>query len=214
MHTEHVNILLPDFVRGQLGGEQTAAVEEHLRSCQVCSSNLAELKNTLAILEQSHKKDLSKVYFSSILPRVHQRLERDKKKEWISKPFVNKILLPLGAAAVLLVVLMRLPSGWETLKSENPLQAVVSLASADEIAEILQEDIPLQGVNSLNSAILTSALSDEQFVQRRLVSEALNSETTSPFNVFADVTPQQVLNDLEGPEADRMLQRLQQMEIL
>jgi predicted anti-sigma-YlaC factor YlaD len=213
VRTEHVDILLPDYLRGALESAIAAGVEAHLESCPACRAELESLRETFAALDQTRKEEIPGAYFSSILPRVYQRLERREKLPWISTPVVSKFLLPLGVVVVLLVVVWHLPVVWESTGGENILKTALSSASTDDIVEILQEDITLPYVSSMDTTILTRALADEQFVHRQLISEALNSETTSPFEVFADVSPQQVLNDLQESDAERVLQRLEKMEI-
>jgi len=204
--------MLPDYIRGTLDSALVAGVQAHLRTCHACAAELETLREAFAALDGKRREEIPGGYFPSILPRVHQRLERKRKLSWMNGPFVNKVVLPLGVAAVLLVVLWHLPGTWEMTGSGNGLKTALTSASADDIAEILQENVTSQDVSSLNTIILTRALSDEQFVRRQLVHEALNSETTSPFDVIADVTPDQVLADLQEPDAEQALQQLEKME--
>ncbi len=214
MRTEHVEILLPDYLQGRLTSGLAAVVEEHLQSCAACRSEAEFLRQTFASLDEPAQKEVPGTYFPSILPRVRQQLDRKKRWVWMNHPAVNKILLPLGVAAVLFVVLWRVPGSWWVSGNENSLQNVLTTASADEIADALQESATSQDAGPVNTAILARVLSDDRLVRRQIVSEALNSETMSPFDVVAGVTPQQVLSDLPDSDADLALQQLESMEIL
>ena len=92
--------------------------------------------------------------------------------------------------------------------------AVVDSATSEEIAEIVQEDIPSQDWSSFNATVISHALANDRYVQRELVAEALANEGMSPFEVFSDVTPQQVLSDFDDSQTNEVLQRLGHMEIL
>jgi len=214
VRTEHVDILLPDYLKGLLAADEAAGVEAHLQACPACRAESDSLRQTLAVLDGSPRPEIPRTYFASILPRVHERLQVRKSRGWVNQPVVNKILLPLGAAVVLAIVLWRIPETWRTTGGENSLRSVLTSSSADEIAEVFQESAVSQDVNSLNATILAHALSDDRLVRSRIVAEALNSESTSPFDVVAGVTPQQVLGDLQDAEAEQALHKLESMEIL
>lgn len=214
MHTGHVSILLPDYIRGTLIGGEATRVEEHLRTCQSCRAEAEELRSVFLSLEQEITANVPKTYFTSILPRVHERLDSRGVSRRHLNPVVSKVLMPLGAAAVLAALLWRVPFFSNPSNVENPLLSAVRSSTPDEIAEIVQDDIPSQDWNLLNSTIISHALTDERFIGHQLVREALGSETTSPFSVFADVSPQQVLTDLDDLQTDLILKRLGTMEIL
>jgi hypothetical protein len=208
VRTNHVSRVLPDYIRGTLDKGEVARVEEHLRECPACRTELAEVAETLASIERAGIQDVPKSYFSSIVPRVHQRLDGRKRIAWSRHPIFNKILVPLGAALVLAALVWRIPLQNGVLVKENPLIAVVDSATPEEIAEMAQANIPNSDINSFNDAIMAGALADGRFVDRELVQEALASESTSPFNVFADVSPQQLLDGLGESGTDNVLQRL------
>jgi anti-sigma-K factor RskA len=214
VHTNHVNILLPDYVRGILDNDDLAGVEEHLRNCPACQAELTQVREVLASIESAGVDSVPKAYFSSILPRVHQRLDRRKHFEWSKNPFLNKVILPLGAVIVVAVVLWRIPFASVGMINENPMMAVLDSATSEDFAEIVQDNIPSQELSSFNAMVISHALTNDRFFRRELVQEALASETTSPFDVFSDVSPQQVLSDFDESQTNEVLQRLGHTEIL
>ena len=211
MHTNHVNILLPDYVRGKLRRDEIDSVEEHLRTCPSCRSDLEEIREAVDALQHRGTHKVPQSYFSSVLPRVHERLDRPGRFDWIGNPLLNRIVLPFSAAVVAVVVVVLSPFGNRGGYNESPLQAVVDSASTEDITEIVQQDIPSHDWSSLNDMVLTRAMDNEQFVRRELLKEALASDITSPFNVFSDVSPQQFLGDLDETQTDDILQRLGHM---
>ncbi|HEY6953506.1 MAG TPA: zf-HC2 domain-containing protein [Bacteroidota bacterium] len=207
MRTEHVSILLPELIRGSLGREETDRVEAHLRSCPSCRSEFDELSYATSAIDRRPLAEVPKSYFASILPRVHNRLERQRDNRWMADPLVNKVVLPLGAAIVVVLLVWQLPAFSPGYR--NPLLAVVDSASADEIAEIVQNDVPNHEAGSMNNALIAGMLANETFVDRQLVREALANESTSPFNVYADVSPQEFLDNLGESDANNVLLSLE-----
>jgi hypothetical protein len=214
VRTEHVDILLPEYLRGTLNGELTARVEEHLRTCQICKFDLDELEGVFTFLDEQASPAVSKAYFGTILPKVRERLEEQRTKRWSLNPLVSRVLMPLSAAAVTLIMLWHTSIFTESPVDDNPLQAVVGSATPDEIAQIVQDQYPMQDWSVLNSNIISRALASDRFVKEELIKEALTSESTSPFNIIADISPQQFFVDLDDSEVDEVLQGLSKMEIL
>lgn len=214
MRTSHVDILLPDYVQGTLGKDDIAVVEEHVRQCAACRSELDEVRQAFLVIGRSEPEDVPMSYFSSILPRVRQRIDRRSEKVWNKKPLITSVVLPAGAAVVLIALLWLVPFRHGATNTRNPLQAVVDSASSEDLAEILQQDIPSHEWSSFSDTVISHALANELFVKKELVQEALTSETTSPFDVLADVSPQQALGGFDEHQTDEMLQQLKSMETL
>jgi hypothetical protein len=214
VHTGHVNTLLPDFALGKLNEEDIVGVEAHLEGCAQCRMDLAELKETFASIGLGRNAAVPASYFSSILPRVHERLEQRQRSRWMISPVVEKIALPLGAAIVIAILAWNVPGLKTSIRTEGSLATVMDSASPSEIAEIIRNDIPSQDWSSFTDALIAHALANDKYVQQELVEEALTSEVTSPFNVYADVSPQQFLNGLDEPEANTVLQQLGQRKSL
>jgi hypothetical protein len=211
--TNHVDILLPDFARGKLGDDDVRSVETHLHECEVCRSELEQIRRTLASIGESETLEIPGSYFSSILPRVRETIDRRNRSVWNSHPLITRVVLPTGAAVVLAALLWLMPLRNGAMGTKDSLQSVVDSASPEDIAEILQRDIPSHEWNSLGDTVLTRALRDDQFVQRQLVEEALTSGTNSPFDVFANVSPQQMLSSLDEKETAQILQQLKMVTL-
>ena len=214
MRTNHCHNILPDYVRGVLSNQDAADVEAHLRQCPSCRGELEEVRHVLETIQHAGAGSVPKSYFASILPRVHQRLDGKKHFEWGKSLVVNKLLFPLGVAVVAAILIWHIPLPKSTRGQVDPLFAVVDSATSEDIGEILQDEMTLQDRSSLDTVILSRALSDDQFVERELVQEALVGETTSPFEVFSDVSPQQVLSGFDESDTNELLQQLGHMETL
>ena len=214
MRTNHVSILLPDYLRGVLSSDESKEVEQHLQHCAACQSDLAEMKQVLAAIGAPPTLDVPGNYFSSLLPRIHQRLEKKKQSVWVSSPLVGKLVLPLGAALVVAVLLWHLPVQENAGRSTDPLLAVVDSAATVDIADIVKSDIPSHDMNSFSAMVLSHAMTDDDFVRRQLLDEALASDASSPFDVYANVTPVQALSGFSEAETNALLQKLDRMGTL
>lgn len=214
MRTNHVNILLPDYARGMLGRDDIATVEEHLQSCPACQAELSEVRDAFAAIEQAPGQVLPKGFWSSILPRVHQRIDERTHFDWSRNQLLKKIVLPTGAAIVVAALLWLAPFGNNGGISENALQAAVDSATSEDLAEIIQSDIPSQDLSAFNDMILSRALTNDLYVRRKIVQEALASENTSSFSDFSETSPQQLLDGFDETQTDELLQRLGHRETL
>ena len=143
MRIEHVSFLLPDFIRGFLGKDDTARVETHLRVCTECRSELEELAGTLASIAVLSKGDVPKAYFTSILPRIRERLDGRNINPWMQHPLVSRIVLPLGAAIIVAALIWQIPWYHPSAGTQNQLMAVVDSATPDEMADILLSSIQI-----------------------------------------------------------------------
>lgn len=214
MRTNHVDSLLPDYVRGMLDTDESKIVEEHVQECPACREELAQVKLALVALEAAGRGEVPQSYFSSLVPRIHRRLDEGKRVAWNKNPVFSKLVVPLAAGILLSILVWHLPTSSVPTVEQNPLLAVVDSSTAEDLADIVRNNIPSQDLTAFNVMVFSNAMIDDQFVHREIVQEALASEITSSFNVFADVSPQQVLSDFDESQTNEMLQQLGHMETL
>ena len=74
MQTEHVKYDLMDYITNRLNAQERERIEQHLQKCSKCNNQYIELSKADAFLKQSHSASPSSVYYSTILPRVRERL--------------------------------------------------------------------------------------------------------------------------------------------
>jgi hypothetical protein len=124
--------LLSGYLDGELDREQKAEVEKHLRECERCRNELEELKQldqqvrTLAIEEPSRE------FFFQLNRRIMQKV---KKKPRSSLFRFSPILVPVAAAALVLIVLLNI---------QQPMR-LVSLDDRILYAEVeTKKDLDLQ----------------------------------------------------------------------
>ena len=68
---------ISDYINGTLSERQTAAVGSHLRSCQSCHREVADLKKTQHFLKNFYvEPDASDAYYAQFTAKLQQRIEQ------------------------------------------------------------------------------------------------------------------------------------------
>ncbi len=78
-------------------------MENHLAICSSCRQEAEELRALLAEIEHEKAWKPSDNYLATILPRVHERLE--KKHSATLPEWITRLAVPLASAAVIVVFL-------------------------------------------------------------------------------------------------------------
>lgn len=69
--------LVSDYIDGTLSERQTAAVASHIRSCQSCQREVADLKKTRYLLKNFYvEPDASDAYYAQFTTQLQQRIEQ------------------------------------------------------------------------------------------------------------------------------------------
>ncbi len=111
MKCENVNIYLPEYIDGKLDATKAKAIQNHLDSCQACTS--------------LHKEMQSFLSFADSMPEIET--PTDMKDEFMemadlyAKPEIRTIFIPawLKVAAVLLFAMLTYAGGYLTPKGNN-----------------------------------------------------------------------------------------------
>jgi anti-sigma factor RsiW len=107
MNCEQIAKLLPDYLRGSLGSEHTAQVEQHCEHCGNCAQDVAMWKK-LALLPLDQPSPESRVRFEAMLHayptassdrEVSAQTAQDSNRRAPRWAFLEWLRSPLGAAA-------------------------------------------------------------------------------------------------------------------
>ena len=122
---------------------------------------------------------------------------------------MGRLALPLAAAAVALVLLIRFPMNPETAGSAlNAMKVAVDGLSSDELAQaVLAEARQHPFVSSLGDHELAAAVPDK-IVEQHLFTKEFYSQVSEVAGPLFDVTPSQTIEGLSDSEVDALLQRL------
>jgi len=125
---------LSAYLDGAVTPEERVKIEEHLRSCRICSVALVELKKTV-----SHVKDLEELeppawMTQKIMARV--KLEAEKKRGFFRRLFFPlHIKLPIEAIALVLITV----TGYLVFKTAQPEMQLVNPPAREKYDRAMPE---------------------------------------------------------------------------
>lgn len=79
MKCSEYKYLLPDFINGNLEAEERCKIEQHIIHCEYCKSELSALLELFRELRNRQEQPPDERYFSTLLSRIHQRLDETNK---------------------------------------------------------------------------------------------------------------------------------------
>ena len=212
MPTEHVNYSLPDFTLGKIGQEQRQEIERHLAVCPECHEEYGRMKQALSLLRDSELPQPPPAFFSGILPRLRKRFDQPRHNLLWPTPFGERIVLPLAAAAVVVLMIVLTPAATGPDVPANSLRAVLEQVSASELVDVFTEDgAPVYGNSRMNQELIESVV-EEHFERGGFVTGAALTEVgygELPASVY-----QGMMSDLSDEDVDNLLKRLGERKIL
>jgi anti-sigma factor RsiW len=202
--------LLPEFLSNRGDDEERQAVREHLERCVSCQKESLALKETFKALEGSKKPTLASTYWTNFLPRLHDRLNEERRRKRELAPWVYKVLVPSAGLLITVFLLSRIgivPKPGESLLVERQLVEQMSSAEFHQLAESsfdplfpesssrLETLLPRdeQTLHAINSLIATS--SDEVI---RLHEASLHGSVDLGLEDLTDEEMEAVIQRLEG----------------
>jgi hypothetical protein len=98
--------LLSGYLDEELDTEQTRMVEEHLKACKVCRKELDDLRQLDGHVRSVEVEEPSREFLFTMNRRV---IDRIKKRRRVSFFRFAPVLVPVAVAALVLIVLVRVP---------------------------------------------------------------------------------------------------------
>lgn len=213
MRTEHVEYLLPDYLNNMLEESLRPWVENHLEECGACRAELENLRSAFSHLDTFSATPPSDGYFTTIVPRVRQRLQEKKTVSFLSHPLVTRFAAPLAAGVLLLVVLLRVPPALhEADRERNPLQPVAGGLESDELVDVILDQAHRQTISSQGENE-TSAFLAIPFLRSDHLLAGADQASLSNESVL-DVGMPESLDQLSASDVDVLVARLGERTIL
>jgi hypothetical protein len=170
VHTEHVEQYLPDYLNFKLEESLRPWVENHLETCGSCRSELERLQEAFQHLKAYQTPPPDPGYFASVLPRVRERLEKRNPGSVLAHPLLTRFVLPLGAGALLLFMVFKLPMTLHQPEPDhNPLQPIVRGLDTEELVDIILDQmhhqmIAIQGESEASALLAVPLLQGEHLL--------------------------------------------------
>ena len=214
MRIEHIEYLLPEYLNGTLADSLRPGVEEHLKHCSLCRTELSELCQTMEMLEARVTADPPSAYFTTVVPRIRERLEGRESRNVFVNPLLAKLALPIGTGVVVLFILLSLPSPVsESETASNPLQAVVHGSSTDELIDVVLDMMPLHPLSSPTLEVETSSMLGVRLLRGEHLLAGVN-EGSFAEDFTLDETMSEELEQLNEADLEALVQRLGERTVL
>jgi NAD-dependent SIR2 family protein deacetylase len=200
-----------DYVTNRLTEQERKRVEEHLQKCSLCNKEYSELLATDTVLKQSHIIAPPSVYYTTILPRVRDRLVSHRRPV---RDYVNalaKIILPLAVSAFFVILFMRIPINFysESAQTEALHQAVKDINEDDVIQAIEKEytGLSISPNVEVAAAGVAEHLQGDRFLKSAVSKQIENEE-------IADMDVEGMISDLNAEQVDQVLSGLSERNSL
>jgi len=205
---EHIEYLLPEYLNGTLADSLRPSVEEHLKHCSSCRTELTELRQTMEMLDAHEIAGPSSGYFATVLPCVRERLEVGESWNAFVNPLLTRFALPIGAAVLVLFILLSLPfPANEPEIRSNPLQAAMHGSTTDELVDVVLDMVHLQPVSSPTAEGETSSMLGVRLFRGEHLLANVN-EATIAEDFTQDESMAEELELLNDADLEALLQRL------
>ncbi|RPI03201.1 MAG: hypothetical protein EHM64_12665 [Ignavibacteriae bacterium] len=211
VQAEHVKYDLLDYAANRLSIQEHDRVEEHLQNCLTCQNHYRELLSTENILKESHEHPPSPVYFTTILPRVRERLEQRRRPVRAYAEALTKVLLPLSVSAFLVLLVLRVPIDFSSESNQtDALQRVMKDLSADEMVQAVEGEYAGSSFTTyqdLSIAGVEEHLQGDRFLKAAVSKQIENEE-------IAEMDLEGMISDLSSDQVDQVLSKISERNAL
>lgn len=173
MRTQHIEYLLPDYLNHRLEDDLRPGVEQHLQECAACRGELEMLRTAFREIEAHQDSGPPEGYFSTVLPRVRERLENREAKSILAHPLILRLVAPLAAGALALIIMLHLPFPANNTEAEqNPLRPIMHGVTTDELVDVVLDQAHRQSLNALGEGEASSILATRILHGEHLLADA------------------------------------------
>ena len=210
LNCKEVKYLLPDYVQGTISDDDISLVAQHLHECKDCPRELKSLQELYARLESRTESSPAASYWATLLPRIHERID-ERKKHYVPR-WAPRFVFPLAAAAVIVLVAIRLFS------PSAGMPEMTRLSTGTGVREILQQmdSTEVQAIRSeflaSNNLITLIGESNPFSGDDEVLVEMLSGVRLSPLQ--SDVDTRSLVDNLTDEEADAIVSRLSQKTLI
>ena len=130
---QQIEEMLPDFISGTLNESDRMKVEKALAEYPQLNSIYLDYKKTFEFVSSVKFQEPPAQYWNSLLPRIHEKIDRKKEKLWY--PFRNawKIILPIAALVLIFIVYKTIFSPAPEITKKQAIDSVKTIQPPQEM---------------------------------------------------------------------------------
>lgn len=201
MTCDDIRYQLPDFICSMLSERENKTVLDHLATCKICSHETEELRLLLSRIDKEKAQAPSENYFISLLPEIHQLIEREKTK--VSPAWMTRFAMPVAAVFVLVLFLVRVIPIRDH-HSHEELRVLLEQLDSNDVQQVVE-----QYTSTWTQSTISVAIDDSlsyRLEDYTLLAELLNEEGNG--NIYDKVNLQSIIESMDDKEFENMLSLL------
>jgi hypothetical protein len=208
---EHCEISLMDYITGHLTEEEADVVRSHLRQCGQCQELYGKFIASNTVLQQTKMTMPHSIYYSSILPRIHEKRMHQRHFVKRNGSVSSRLILPLAVSVFLLTFLIKIsPVHYFDVHQTDNLFQTMKGYSTDEIIQAAANEYA--GISLFSNLETASESIDEQLRSDSFIREALAKQMENGEITDADL--EDIFSGLNGNQVDKLLSGLKEREVL
>jgi len=163
---------LIEYLRNELDEATRSMITAHLDSCTACREDYDTAKMILSFSSAKQPTAPPESYWISLLPRIRMRI--DTPAVFMSTGVLQRYLVPLAAAIVIIIMALRI-GNVEPISNLEDAQFILQQVPETELQEYLQKQY-LVGINETKQPKLDSILTEDDEV---VVSDLIARESSA-----------------------------------
>jgi len=200
MNCKKFRYAIPDLIRGRLSDTEQTMVRGHLATCTLCQNEMEEFRSLFSEIEKEVSWKPSDNYLATILPRVHELLDR---KHLLSLPsWISRFAVPLASAAIIVIFLTKVvPVNFNnpSLITKSSLESL----SADDLSDYIEQQFVVGVGEFSGSENRAKELSEDKSILKNIFVDEhpgyayLASDQESIYDVVSDRDIEELIPMLE-----------------
>jgi len=199
-----LQLLLPDWIKEQERNTHHTLITKHLSLCSSCSNEAEGLKKLFMEIERDEAYIPPQQYFVNLLPRIHERIERKKKRAFYWR--IIQFSAPVTAIIIFGFFLWNKPT--PTISQTQPdfeMSEIFVNADSIDLQQYQQSPFAEEFATPI-IAEQTILSDDDKNVIRTIVAENFSSSTIPSYVSEND----DLLASLSDDEIEQLAQHIEQ----
>lgn len=203
MKCKEVKYLLPDYAKNKLGENEQLELLGHLEKCRKCAEEKTAIQTIFRQIEIEKIAQPSEIYWTNLLPRIHERISGKKKSAlW---EIASRAFIPAVTAIVATFILIRVFTF-----DYSKVEQTITTAITDDQKELSSDDavsLGREGLFLVDYLEMVENKSSSSDVLQKIMLEANNIFESDHINI------QTAIYTLNDDEINNLLAILEEDQI-